>query len=56
MTKRIFHSICFVALGVFLACITLFMCILYEYFSSVQEKQLRDCSHKGKYDKLKAWN
>ena len=41
MTKRIFHSICLVALGVFLACITLFMCVLYNYFSSVQEQQLK---------------
>lgn len=41
MTKRIFRSICLVALGVFLACITLFMGVLYEYFSSVQEKQLK---------------
>ena len=41
MTKRIFHAICLVALGVFLACITLFMCVLYEYFSNVQEKQLK---------------
>ena len=41
MTKRIFHAICLVALGVFLACITLFMRVLYDYFSSVQERQLR---------------
>ena len=41
MTKRIFHSICLAALGVFFACIALFMCVLYEYFSSVQEKQLK---------------
>ena len=41
MTKRIFHSICLVALGVFLACIALFMGVLYEHFSDVQERQLR---------------
>lgn len=41
MTKRIFRSICLVALGVFVACITLFMCVLYEYFSSVQKNQLK---------------
>ena len=41
MTKRIFHAICLAALGVFLACITLFMCVLYEYFSNVQAKQLK---------------
>lgn len=41
MTKRIFRSICLVALGVFVACIALFMCVLYEYFSSVQKNQLK---------------
>ena len=41
MTKRIFHSICLVAFGVFLACITLFMYVLYNYFSDVQENQLK---------------
>ena len=41
MTKRIFHSICLVALGVFLACIALFVGVLYGHFSDVQERQLR---------------
>lgn len=41
MTKRIFRSICFVALVVFLASIVLIMGVLYEYFSSVQQVQLR---------------
>ena len=41
MTKRIFRAICMAALGVFLACIVLFMYVLYNYFSSVQEKQLK---------------
>ena len=41
MTKRIFRSICLAALGVFLACIMLFLYVLYNYFSSVQEKQLK---------------
>lgn len=40
MTERIFRSIYLVALGVFLACIALFLGVLYEYFSGVQEKQL----------------
>ena len=40
MTKRIFHSICLVALGVFVACIALFMGVLYAHFSDVQEAQL----------------
>jgi len=41
MTKRIFRSICFVALGVFAASVILFMCVLYEHFSNVQKNQLR---------------
>lgn len=41
MTKRIFRSICFVATGVFLASLVLFMGVLYEYFSGVQKNQLR---------------
>jgi two-component system phosphate regulon sensor histidine kinase PhoR len=40
MTKRIFRSICFVALCVFLACVILFMGVLYDYFSGVQKQQL----------------
>ena len=41
MTKRIFRSICFVALGVLLASLVLFMCVLYNYFSGLQRSQLK---------------
>ncbi len=41
MTKRIFRSICFVALGIFLASVTLIMGALYDYFSNVQRGQLK---------------
>ena len=41
MTKRIFRSVFFVALGVFLATAILFMGVLFEYFTGVQKKQLR---------------
>lgn len=41
MTKRIFRSICFVAMGVFAASVTLFLCVLYGHFSNAQKKQLR---------------
>jgi len=41
MTKRIFRSICLVALGAFLASVGLFMGVLYDYFSAVQRTQLR---------------
>lgn len=41
MTKRIFRSICLVALTVFLASLVLIMGVLYEYFSEVQQAQLR---------------
>ena len=41
MTKRIFRAICLVALAVFLASVTLIMGILYDYFSQVQQEQLR---------------
>lgn len=41
MTKRIFRSICFVAIGVLIASIALFMGVLYDYFSGVQRDQLR---------------
>jgi len=40
MTKRIFRSICIVALSVFLSSIGLFMGVLYDYFSNVQRSQL----------------
>lgn len=41
MTKRIFRSICLVAVGVFLVSVTLIMGVLYSYFTQVQHKQLR---------------
>lgn len=41
MTKRIFRSICLVALTVFLASIVLIMGVLYEYFSNAGQSQLK---------------
>lgn len=41
MTKRIFRSICLVAVTVFLASLILIMGVLYEYFSNVQHAQLK---------------
>jgi len=41
MTKRIFRSICFVAVSVFLSSVILIMGILYEYFSDVGQAQLK---------------
>ncbi len=41
MTKRIFRSICLVALGIFMASVTLFLFVLYDYFGSVQKEQLQ---------------
>lgn len=41
MTKRIFYSICLVALTVILASIILIMGVMYGYFSNVQQDQLR---------------
>ena len=41
MTKRIFRSICFVAIAVFLASVALFLCVLYDYFGNVQRNQLK---------------
>ena len=41
MTKRIFKAICAAALGVFLVTMLLIMGVLYNYFSTVQQKQLR---------------
>lgn len=41
MTKRIFHSISAVAIGVFVASITLFLYMTYNYFSAVQHRQLK---------------
>ncbi len=41
MTKRIFRSICLAALTVFLASFVFIMGVLYEYFSNVQQSQLK---------------
>ncbi len=41
MTKRIFRSICLVAIAVFLASVTLFLWVLYDYFGNVQRNQLK---------------
>lgn len=41
MTKRIFRSICLVALTVFLASVVLIMGVLYEYFSDALRGQLK---------------
>lgn len=41
MTKRIFHSISAVAIGVFIASIMLFLYMTYNYFSAVQHRQLK---------------
>lgn len=41
MTKRIFRTIFIVAVGVLLASAVLFMSVLYDYFSSVGQGQLR---------------
>lgn len=41
MTKRIFRSICIVAFAVLIASFVLIMGALYDYFSDVQENQLR---------------
>lgn len=40
MTKRIFRSICLVAITVFAASVALILGVLYEYFSNVQQSQL----------------
>ena len=40
MTKRIFQSICLVALAVFFACGVLILGVLYGYFSDIQQAQL----------------
>lgn len=41
MTKRIFKAICTAALGVFIVTMLLIVGVLYEYFSTVQQSQLR---------------
>lgn len=41
MTKRIFKAICIGSIAVFLATLLMILGVLYEYFSAVQQKQLR---------------
>ncbi len=41
MTKRIFRSICLVAIAVFAASVTLFLGVLYDYFGNVQQRGLK---------------
>ena len=41
MTKRIFRTIFVVAVSIFLASALLFMTVLYDYFSGIQQNQLR---------------
>ena len=41
MTKRIFRSICLVAFTVFLATVALIMGVLYQYFSNIEQAQLK---------------
>ena len=41
MTKKIFRSICLVALLVFVSSIVLIMSVLYDYFSDIQFKHLK---------------
>ena len=45
MTRRIFRSICVVALAVFVGSMALVMDLLYGYFSSEQMRQLRQQAH-----------
>lgn len=42
MTKRIFRSTCLVVMGVFLACLVLIMGVMYDYFTTIQQHQLRE--------------
>lgn len=41
MTRRIFKSICFAAIAVFLASLVFIMGVLYNYFSTVQRNQMK---------------
>lgn len=41
MTKRIFRAVCAAALAVFMVTMLLILGVLYDYFSSVQQNQLR---------------
>lgn len=41
MTKRIFRTVFVVAISIFIASAVLFMTVLYDYFSGIQQNQLR---------------
>ncbi len=41
MTKRIFRTVFFVAVSMFLASVALFMTVLYDYFSVVRQEELK---------------
>lgn len=41
MTKRIFRTVFVVAISIFIASVVLFMTVLYDYFSGIQQNQLR---------------
>lgn len=66
MTKRIFRSICLVAVAVFAASLVLIMWVLYGYFSNAQQEQLKmqtilaaqGVSHEGAayFDRLETKN
>ncbi|MCI8514556.1 MAG: PAS domain S-box protein [Lachnospiraceae bacterium] len=49
MTKKIFRSILLAAVSVLLASMAIIMGCLYDYYRSVQEKQLRDELHLASY-------
>ncbi len=58
MTKRIFRTICVVAISVFFASVLLFMTVLYDYFSAIQRSQLRmqtELAAKGVQDEAMAY-
>ena len=41
MTRRIFRTVFFVAISMFLASVVLFMTVLYDYFSVVRREELK---------------
>ena len=41
MTKRIFRTVFVVAISIFIASAVLFMTVLHDYFSGIQQNQLR---------------
>jgi two-component system phosphate regulon sensor histidine kinase PhoR len=49
MTKRIFRSVCIVAVVVLFASLALVMGVLYDYFSGSQENQLKTLYAPARY-------